>query len=555
MSEPKQNESNFIPFDGIGLCFSGGGYRATFFALGVISYLNRIEYEGNPLLNRARAVSSVSGGTLLAVAYSKAAQSPDFNFHSFYRDFYHQFTPENDTLLGDAVDKLENQNVWKKFPHKKQSIINAFALTYSEMDIFKGAFDNYRNESDTELKDVCFNSTEFSFGLPFRFQNNGVFGNSPLKSANSEDLKHEVQLGDIVASSSCFPLGFEPLIFPDDYFANQNTDTYKALKKEEYFKEGIGVMDGGIADNQGIESMINITKRRANKDRFNLIMVNDVASYKMVPWVPFNSPIERRKSLKTTLRNVLGYLKIKWWYVALAVLGVLMMFLNTQNVFGKADYPWVFMVGGILLGMGTVLMVIGGILSSIRRNTETWLKDLIRSKAPEVLLNDVISFQNLEVGLLQRMLTERLTSGAKMINDVFLKQIRRLNYNMLYNEEGLEDKRITSTVYQLNGEETPYGNNSFNKDIEPTPSTSLKKTALIASQTPTTLWWDEEDVKVNRMDCLIACGQFTTCYNLLDYVLGLRAKGHDSEALKALEMALSEDWKQLNNNPMTWVKP
>ncbi|MDC8004342.1 patatin-like phospholipase family protein [Aureisphaera galaxeae] len=555
MKKQSTKDPKLVPFDGIGLCFSGGGYRATFFALGVISYLHRIQYKNQSLLSKARAVSSVSGGTLLAVAYSKAAQSPDFDFAKFYSGFYNQFTPENDTLLKDAVDKLENPNVWKQHSYKKQSIINAFALTYAEMDVFKGGFGVYDHDDKIELNNVCFNSTEFSFGLPFRFQNHGIFGNSPLRNEHSDDLKFDVQLGDIVASSSCFPLGFEPLIFPDDYFSDHNSEAYKALKSETYFKEGIGIMDGGIADNQGIESMINITKRKGMKDRFNLLIVNDVASYKMVPWAPDNDPVRNKKSLRTTLKSILSYFKVKWFYWLILVIGIALLFLNGQGMFGEGQITALYIVGGLLTGIGVVLVILGTILASVKNSASNWITNLIKKNVPEVLLNDVLSFQNLEVGLVKRMLTERLTSGAKMINDVFLKQIRRLNYDMLYNEESLDDKRITSTVYQLNGEKTPYGNSALNKKIQPKPSKSLTHTALIASQTPTTLWWDEEDIKVNRMDSLIACGHFTTCYNLLDYVIDLQKKGYESEELTALRTALTADWEALNKDPMAWVKP
>ena len=68
----------FTPFKNIGLCFSGGGYRATFYSLGIISYLNQIKFKGKPILEAVSALSSVSGGTLLAVAYAKAAQQDNF---------------------------------------------------------------------------------------------------------------------------------------------------------------------------------------------------------------------------------------------------------------------------------------------------------------------------------------------------------------------------------------------------------------------------------------------------------------------------------------------
>ena len=49
---PQETKINpeFIPFENIGLCFSGGGYRATFFALGILSYLNQVSYKNKSFL-------------------------------------------------------------------------------------------------------------------------------------------------------------------------------------------------------------------------------------------------------------------------------------------------------------------------------------------------------------------------------------------------------------------------------------------------------------------------------------------------------------------------
>ena len=50
MPDVLEKHANFKPFQNIGLCFSGGGYRATFFALGVISYLEQVSYNDKTLL-------------------------------------------------------------------------------------------------------------------------------------------------------------------------------------------------------------------------------------------------------------------------------------------------------------------------------------------------------------------------------------------------------------------------------------------------------------------------------------------------------------------------
>lgn len=543
---------NFTPFDGIGLCFSGGGYRATFFDLGVVSYLHRIQYDGQSLLDKVIALSSVSGGTLLAVAFAKAAQEPTYSFDTFYTSFYNAFTPKNDRLLSTAIAKLEDPEVWKEHAYKKRSLINAFALTYAEMPFFKGGFDIFDKPTSSSLTNVCFNSTEFSFGLIFRFQNTGVFGNGPLRSKELNAIKYQVQLGDIVASSSCFPMGFEPLVFPDDYIKDQDTPAYKALKALDDYKDGVGIMDGGIADNQGINSMVKISQRSAVKDHFNLLIVNDVSSYKMTPWEQDASKVKEKMTLKSVLAKIASYFRLNPLYWLTLVIGIILLVANSMHFFTETPLAAWNIVGGFLVGVGLLLTVFGIVTAKIKNDTMTKLTSIWKKTVPEALQDDVLSFENLEVGLLKRMLIDRMSSTFKMVYDVFLKQIRRLNYDILFNLDELNHKRMTSTVYELNGKKSPYKNHTPHKEINAS-SPALTESALIASECPTTLWWGKEDIKLNRMGNLVACGQFTTCYSLMVYLLELKDDGIDSPELQALYSTLQKDWALFNENPLRWV--
>ncbi len=553
-------KNDFKPFESIGLCFSGGGYRATFFGLGVISYLNKINYQESTLLNNVEAISTVSGGTLLGVAYAKATQEPDFNFQEFYTTFYNLFEPENDQLLATAIKKFEDDEVWKQHPHKKRSLINAFALTYADMDIYKGSFELFEKTKSEHLKHVCFNATDFSFGLPFRFQNTGNFGNKPLHNSHIKKMQYKTQLGDIVASSSCFPLGFEPIVYPDDYYKDQKSTEFKALKSLEHFSDGIGIMDGGITDNQGIGSMMKISKQSRRKRELDLIIVNDVGSFKMDPWQSDTSSIDNSASLKDNAAKILDYIGLKPLYWLLLLVGVLIITLNSLKIINHTAWTSLYILGSIITGIGvtlTSLGVLGTIAKSIGTNR---FKNVFKNNVPAAFVNDIASFKNLNVNLVQRMLKDRATSTVTMVNDIFLKQIRRLNYELLYSTPSLNNKKITATVYELNGEKTAYTSTfNYNKDIKPAPSKILKNIGLTASETPTTLWWDKTDIAKNRMDTLIACGQFTTCYKLLDYILDLKKdtelqKNIDTVAIEKLRKLLLKDWKAFNENPLFLVE-
>ena len=88
----------------------------------------------------------------------------------------------------------------------------------------------------------------------------------------------------------------------DDYFENHQSADYKNLKGLESFIDGVGIMDGGIADNQGIGSMMLIDNRLTRKDKgLDLIMVNDVGSYKMKPWQQDTNEVGKSSTVKNLI--------------------------------------------------------------------------------------------------------------------------------------------------------------------------------------------------------------------------------------------------------------
>lgn len=550
---------DFLPFKRIGLCFSGGGYRATFFSLGTAAYLEHVNYEGEPLLKNVTALSTVSGGTLFGVAFTKAVTTSGFQFKDFYAEMYSTFNPANDTLLNDAVAKISNKDVWETSSHKRQSLINAFALKYAEMPLFSGKFGDFNlvkkslytslndKEKPYNLAHVCFNATDFSFGLPFRFQNSGIFGNKALKGTYVNALKNETVLGDIVASSSCFPLGFEPLVYPDDFYGNQISEEYIALKNQEKFKKGVGIMDGGITDNQGLDSMLNINSRKSSK--LDLIIVNDVSSFQMKPWKPSTFEIENETSINDIATKLFKWLDFKWLYPIILLVGVGFLVFGYYENAAASTIIWPFVIGAFISGIGALLTTAGLLAHSFKKRLVSWFNTTFNKAVPEALLEEVSSFKHLGIDVVKRLLTDRASSAATMVQSVFLNQIRRLNYGDFYKNPNLENKRITSRVDELDGKNTIYKKFVISPEVKTPLSKSLKNVAKIAAETPTTLWWDETDVKLKRMDSLIACGQFTTCYNLLTYIIDLKKVGITSPAIEALEKQLRSDWKTFTENP------
>ena len=81
------------------------------------------------------------------------------------------------------------------------------------------------------------------------------------------DVAKEIRLADIIAASSCFPFGFEPINFPDDFIYDEAVKLKdKSLLPHrvadgEKIEYPIGLMDGGVDDNQGVDSIITSEER------------------------------------------------------------------------------------------------------------------------------------------------------------------------------------------------------------------------------------------------------------------------------------------------------
>ncbi|HWB93642.1 MAG TPA: patatin-like phospholipase family protein, partial [Puia sp.] len=230
------------PLEKIAFSCSGGGYRAASFHLGTMSYLHRLSYQGKPLLENVKMLSTVSGGTITGIVYTLQRQQG-----KSFPEIYHFLLQKLQTLdlLKLGIEKLNPDAPWQN-PYKRKNLINAFAELYDE-HFTQGATFAALEEMSCHLEAVAFNSTEFDNAVDFRFRNHGtgIFGNYYLRIGRAQAT--EVRLSDAMAASTCFPGGFEPILWPDDFL-------YPGASALETLKRGAptGIMDGGIYDNQGI---------------------------------------------------------------------------------------------------------------------------------------------------------------------------------------------------------------------------------------------------------------------------------------------------------------
>ena len=544
------------PFGTIALSLSGGGYRAAAFHLGAMAYLNRISYAGTPLLHKVKILSSVSGGSFTSAMYATTIRKGG-DFRDVYTKLY-RLMKEVD-LVDESLKKLGDK---KCQTGKTKNLINAFAEVYHEK-FFPDRFDLFWNGRESHLSEIIFNTTEFSRGLAFRFQkthqDHGYFGNyffqTPLTAAR------EIRIADVVAASSCFPGGFEPMVFPADFQNDESPllDEYaKELESSEAEGYPISIMDGGIVDNQGIGSVILAERRMCHSQKpdqkadraIDLFIVSDVAA-------PDMDALENSQP-----GNMNGWRS--WSFRTFEIGGIVLSLISLASLaglffFGEKAWLILFAVMGTLTGLaGIVSTFLGNLVTG---NVPSWFK------IPPFFVKHLGFFHRIRFGVYRNMIVTRKDSVMKMISEVFMKQIRRLSYKRLYENPNWKNRVFMNAVHELRQEEITQRNRSNPADHAPCdihhPGPHIARISEIAASMGTTLWFTPDELrgKENKLDALLACGNYTMCYNLWDYIDRLRRDEDykdfytdDVKAkIEALHGQLLEDWKQFKEDPF-WMQ-
>lgn len=519
----------------VGLSFSGGGYRAAAFSLGVLSYLNYLQINGSPFLKKVIALSTVSGGTITGEYYAYGINM-GYDFSKIYNDLIAFM--KNQDLINLSLDNLEKFS--SVHPKHTPSIIMSIADVYNKK-LFNGdTFEKIMTDDKVHLKHVSFNATEFSHGLQFRFQwsekiknpkpdepERGIIGNS--KYPVPEHVAKNIRLGDILASSSCFPVGFEPINFPDDF----NIQYKPSCPGNEDIL--IGLMDGGIVDNQGIAPLINAEKRMKSNNlekkdnNFDLLIISDVAS-------PF---MEGFKASETP--------KPKFWK-KITLKGCLLFGLISLLVFGALTLVGIFNKNQPLALIFTFFSTLALVISFLTGLIFIIVK---KSDIPPIFRNPVKRILDLNFLTLESLLVNRIKSTLKMTSTVFLKRVRSLNYGTIYNDPGWDNRRIMNAIYELL--EDP---ETLEKKGKLLPSEQIYNVTKTAAGMGTTLWFTKEELENKMLDSLIACGAFTICWNLLNYLNKIDGKteniNENHRYLATQKNILKEHWNEFLKNPF-WL--
>ena len=510
----------------IALSLSGGGYRAATFHLGTLSYLNHLKTsDGTPLLDHVKAVSTISGGTLTGLWFI-LGKCRGWSNDEIIRSLYEKL------LKGKIIDRASLEFFNGK--NDNHSLIREMVKIYDE-DIFEGATmgDLMNHIDEISIDDFSANATEFSNATEFRFQvgtkqktekggtSQGVIGNSYYKIPR--EIASQIRLAEVFAASSCFPGGFEPLFFPRDFLLSSDE------KNREYVKsvKPLALMDGGVVDNQGIEPICLLRKR---KD-IDLFIISDAGRGQDEPYT-----FEENHSAKyMTMHHVNIGLNV-------AILAMAQFLLWVPRGF------WF----GLCLGVTLVFL-------ALRLATALESRMLLKKYSKKI----PFSFnwkQLLHVPLSKYydLILSRAKSMMALTDKVFMQHIRSLNYATVYQDDKWQNRRIMNALYELCTDKDWDNHLTAEEKKLMEPGEAVNQCSDVAASMGTTLWWSNEDRAKNKPTALVAAGQYNICWNLLEFIYRLRRNneniGDGIGDVTALQAQLEADWKRFKENPK-WMIP
>ncbi len=223
------------PTDGIGLCLSGGGFRAMLFHLGSLQRLNEAGW-----LHRVDRVSSVSGGSLTAAALGLAWER---------LGFVDGVAANFGELVVEPVRRLGSQTI------DVGAILGGVLGPGSVADHAASAYrEHLLGEATLRRLPVegvgpkfIINATSVKSGGLWRFSREEM---ADWRVGSIADP--EVELADAAAASAAFPPVLSPFVL-DLEGLEWTTEEGNDLISDGYRREAV-LTDGGVYDNLGLET-------------------------------------------------------------------------------------------------------------------------------------------------------------------------------------------------------------------------------------------------------------------------------------------------------------
>lgn len=222
--------------DGIGLCLSGGGYRAMLFHLGSLWRLN----EAGVMKHLAR-VSSVSGGSITAAVVGMNWKRFDWD-----EDVANNFV----TLVVEPIRGLASRTIDTPavlFGFLPGGTAGTRILARYRRYLF-GSATLQDLPSDGEGPRFIINATNLQSGVLWRFSR-------PYMADYTVGLVKdpEITLAQAVAASAAFPPLLSPVVVSVDPTSYATDDRGRPMNAD--YRARLVLTDGGVYDNMGLETV------------------------------------------------------------------------------------------------------------------------------------------------------------------------------------------------------------------------------------------------------------------------------------------------------------
>lgn len=270
----------------VGLAMSGGGFRATLFALGSLWRLNDAK-----ILGRLDRMTSVSGGSIAMGILAHRWTLLEF-IDGRATNFSNVIAAPIRKFCSQTIDI--SAGLWGKLTPFKTA--GDFLADRYKKDLFGDAGIKSLPVADGNAPKFTFYATNMQTGRSFRFRQD-MMADYMLGVSRMRD----VPLAVAVAASSAFPPIFSPVILktdPIDWSKGADLPNLETLRKR------IVLADGGVYDNMGLEALI---------DNVDIALVSDAGAPFKVDETPFEDDLLQLGRVRDILIDQTRALRKRWF--------------------------------------------------------------------------------------------------------------------------------------------------------------------------------------------------------------------------------------------------
>lgn len=240
--QPVHDAPAETPDDVLGLCLSGGGYRAMLFHAGAVWRLNQ-----TGLLKDVKRVSSVSGGSILAATLGLHWGALEWH-NGVAANLEEEVVAHVRALAHETIDASSVVEGLAPFTSVGRRVAHAYREHLFGDATLQHLPDDESDEEESRGPRFVICATNLESGVLFRFSRPYAADYRVGKIPEPR-----IELADAVAASSAFPPVLSPFEI-DLREANWETVKGNDLVGSEW-REEVKLTDGGVYDNLGLETV------------------------------------------------------------------------------------------------------------------------------------------------------------------------------------------------------------------------------------------------------------------------------------------------------------